>query len=441
MTRHPWIRRRRPERPARARGDDGLTILELVIAMGVFAIVILGVASLVDSGLGLARSNRHRSVAANLAAQEMDELRSLDFVSVTPGLATSTETVEGVPYTVTRDISWVAASTTTSLCDFSGGGATPQLLRAQVLVSWPNMAGVRPVRSDTVLTPPVGAYSDNTGHIAVRVRDRDANPASGQPVRVSGGSTNTVIVTGSDGCAFFAFLAPGAYTVTLDTAGYVDPQGVAAPSQSAAVIAGETVSRAFDYDRAATLDLTITAPDGGSFPNNLNVTLGNTAFTPSGTKTFTGTGATRSISVFPASSGYTAWAGHCADADPEGQKPGNTGPYWPDGERPDTVETPPGATAAATVPLRTLQITLQRSTGVPLDGVSMRAVHPSMNGCTGGVTYTIGTTSGGGQLTVALPYGTWTIRPAGGYSPFGSWPDVAVSPTESGVISVTVVTT
>ena len=141
----------------------------------------------------------------------------------------------------------------------------------------------------------------------------------------------------SAGCSFFGFLPPQTYTVSLGTAGYVDRQGTASPSQSVGVNVGQVASVAFDYDRAATLSLTIAGINGGTPANAMAVSLGNTGYLPSGTKAFSGTGTLRTLTnLFPYNDGFDAWAGDCADADPEGKNASNV-LYWPGASRDTTL--------------------------------------------------------------------------------------------------------
>ncbi|MGH2595583.1 MAG: type IV pilus modification PilV family protein, partial [Actinomycetota bacterium] len=72
------LRRRRMS--GEARGEAGFTMVELVIGIFIFALVIGGVVVSTSSSLNLTRQNRNRSIAANLASQEMDTVRSTDFV-------------------------------------------------------------------------------------------------------------------------------------------------------------------------------------------------------------------------------------------------------------------------------------------------------------------------------------------------------------------------
>ncbi|HEY6566860.1 MAG TPA: hypothetical protein VI341_05000, partial [Actinomycetota bacterium] len=152
-------------------------MVELVIGIFIFGIVITGVLVSMTSSLNLTRQNRNRSIAANLASQEMDTVRSTNFVDLTLGEVLTTQTVDGVPYTVKRETAWVTAGATSGACQSVTGGNDPAYLSVDVSVTWNNMAGVKPPTANTVVTPPVGTYGANTGNVAVSIKN-----AAGQPV-------------------------------------------------------------------------------------------------------------------------------------------------------------------------------------------------------------------------------------------------------------------
>ncbi|HEY3723178.1 MAG TPA: prepilin-type N-terminal cleavage/methylation domain-containing protein [Acidimicrobiia bacterium] len=411
-----------------ARPDErGLTMIELVVAVSVFAILAGGLALTIEGGLNLARNNRNRSVAANLASQEMDDIRQASFTTLPLGLVDRPQSVDGVPYTVRRESEWVDNDSTKGPCD--AGSSTPQVLRVTVSVFWSDMRGVPPVKSSTILSPPVGSYDPNNGHIAVKVLGGTANPLAGVPVTVTASGFNRNLTTTSDGCAFFAFVPPASYTVSLGAVGYVDRQGNLGPAQVTGVTSGAVSSVAFDYDHAATLALTLGSTGGGSFPSGLSVDVGNTALLPTGSKEFTGVGAIRTVgNLFPYPDGYDAWAGSCADADPEG-KDGNGLAFWPGATRATGFDSAPGGTATGTVNMPTVELDLDVSwaTSGPHTIV---ASHAADNGCPTGLQYSLGTFSALGPVLVALPYGTWTFQVSGA-DPAG-WPTVALDPRVSG---------
>lgn len=262
-----------------------MTIIELMIALTIFAVVTAGVAVAMGSALGLTRNNRNRSVAANLAAEEMDVVRSTNFTSLALTDVTKTRTVDGVNYSILRQTAWVSKDGTGGVCSPPAGTALA-FLKVLVTVTWPNMQGVRPVTSETILAPPVGSYNSDLGHLSVRVRNRDAAPLNNIIVTIVGpGGTYTQ--TTSNGCVFFVGLTPGQFDVSLNTTNYVDGQGVQETHQEISVSAGSVTSAEFDYDQKATLNLTLVGLSNYKIPKNVGATVANTGLTL-GTRYFPG---------------------------------------------------------------------------------------------------------------------------------------------------------
>lgn len=399
-------------------------MVELVVAIFIFAVVITGVAAGMTGSLDMTRQNRNRSIAANLAAQEMDTVRSTAFTLLesAPTNLFTTQTVDGVPYTVKRRTQWAYPTADSGPCQ-APPGSPLAYLSVVVTVTWSDMSGVKPPRSQTVVTPPVGTYDTYSGHVAVMVLDRSAVPQENVPVTLTGPGVSQTKTTPTDGCAFFAYEPAGAYTVALNKAGYVDDQSATAPTQAATVQVGSTVSLQFQYDAASTLVLTLQGNTAAAPTGTVPITLGNTHILPSGTQTFTGSGSPRSIlGRFPYIDGYEAWTGTCLDADPEGVDASGTS-FYPGASRPDPLEVTPGASTAGVVLMPEVKVHTQTSTGTPRSGVSIVVTHAADAGCPAGVTYTLGTTNASGDLTKALPYGTWSVT--AGATPGGS---VTLSP-------------
>jgi type II secretory pathway pseudopilin PulG len=59
-------------------------MIEVAVAMIMFGVLISAIATTQSSTMNLIRTDRHRSVAANLAAQEMDTVRATAFTAL-PG--------------------------------------------------------------------------------------------------------------------------------------------------------------------------------------------------------------------------------------------------------------------------------------------------------------------------------------------------------------------
>ncbi len=424
-----------PSRVDRARPQAGFSVVELIVSLTLFAVLVGSLVTIIATGLSVARNNKDRSVAAHLASQEMDAIRQESFSSLTIGQSARTTRVNQVPYRVKTDLEWVANSATTNACDSTG--SSPRVLRASVTVTWPNMRGVEPVKTSTEITPPVSSYDPDSGHIAVRVRDRAGAPLGGVPVRVTGIGTDTTQTTVDEsGCAFFGFLAPGTYAVTLGTPGWVDRQSDAVPSQSVGVREGAITSTAFDYDEGASVDLSLEGIHGGTVANAVPVVVANTGLLPAGVKSIAGVGVRRTLSsLFPFADGFQMWAGGCADADPEGQDDAGSR-IWPGGTRDPAVTVEPGGTATATVTMPTLHVEFERpATGA---AVSVVAIHDPDSSCGSGETLVLGTFTGtSGDMLVALPFGTWTVQ-AVGESPESTWDTVTLDPSDGSVVDARV---
>jgi hypothetical protein len=205
-----------------------------------------------------------------------------------------------------------------------------------------------------------------------------------------------------------------------------------------AVTASQISRLQFDYDRAATLSVTLAAPSGAVIPTGtygVAMTVANSNLTV-GTKSFqqaaTGSGTTRTVTpLFPYASGYQVWAGDCADADPAAHTGGSRGAFLASNQ---------GATTSGTANLDAVDVTVRRTsvTGTLLSGATVSAIHAAGTGCTAGETLTTTTTTNsGGQLRLALPYGTWTIRAVSG-SRSGT-ATVTLDPVSTAVPALTVV--
>ncbi|MHB1613798.1 MAG: type IV pilus modification PilV family protein [Actinomycetes bacterium] len=440
-----WLR-------ARMHGQEGLGLIELMVAIVVFALLATAVLTTLLMTINTTRLDRNRLAAANMATRELEVVRAQftqnplsiitnqvvnpdPYPSGTVGTATTpgtASTVGPVAYTVTRTAQWITNSSGGNACS---GGSTgqPNYLDVHVQVTWGNMGGVAPVVSDTLLATPKGLLTGTTGAMSVQVINRTGAGEQGQTVYVNGpGGYATTGVTPANGCAVFAFLAPGTYTVSLNTPGYVDQNGVANPSQSVAVTTGATTNvPTFSYDQAATLALTLAAPIGFTLPAGVSypVTLGNSVLQPLGVKPFPGSGATRTLTpLWPSTSGYTAWVGDCQAADPA---------QYPGGNRGSALVTNPGQTTAGSVGMGGVAVIVTNDSAIPQAGRTVTAtfVPPSGGdqGCPSGESYTLGTTDSLGQLAVGLPYGTWQITAGGGSQ------QVSVTPSTP-TPSITVVT-
>jgi prepilin-type N-terminal cleavage/methylation domain-containing protein len=422
---HPSTRR------SLSREDAGFSLIEVMVALTILAIVTALAATTLISTLGSTSDDRARVAAANLASRELAFVRAA-FESPTQGPQSIPlgQVVNGLPlpggtagnplvvdnrsYTVTRTTEWQAQGASSGPCD---GGASGQLayMRVGVLVTWKGIGKTTPVTSATLLTPPLGTYDAGTGHIKAKIIDDQGAPEAGTTVTVtSGASTVDVQQTASDGCAFFGFLDPGTYTVTVSRAGYIDQSWSPTTSQSVTVVANSVASASFAYAAAATTIFNFDTSQPAYAPATATaLTVYNPAITGSTqhVKTYPSSVPTRTLTTWPYSDGLVAWSGDCTDADP-----GISG-----GSRPAPTASGPGQTVTSLVQGAAVAVIVKRGTAVQT-GLTVEAVH-STTGCPTTVkdpfdgTTTVGevlrlpvTTDSTGTARVLLPFGTWTLK-------------------------------
>ncbi len=105
------------------------------------------------------------------------------------------------------------------------------------------------------------------------------------------------------------------------------------------------------------------------------------------------------------------FAGSCLAADPEGMN--GAVAIYPGASRPAATAVTPGGTSSATVPLHTMIVQTRTSRARPARTSPVTAKNVTDTGCPTQVTYALGTTDASGNLTVALPYGSWIVGATG----------------------------
>jgi type II secretory pathway pseudopilin PulG len=374
--------------------DEGLTLVETVVALTVFAIVSAALSAVILNTTALSRNNRSRVVAASLATGELETAREeagrRSVVTLEQGSTSSTRTVGETTYAIRRTATWTKTTATADSCTTAAGTTDNAYLRVSVDVTWPRMNGAAPVHADTLLTPALGTYSYATGNIAVRVTDRDDRGGADHLVTVEKDGITLTQRTTAEGCAFFAFVDPGTYTVRLGTPGYVDTLGNSTPSKTTTVTAAAPTASAvsFQYDRAASVLLA----DDRAFPLKTDtITLANDHYP---TRQLSIALSSFPAKVFPWRDGVGLWAGSCRDAQPA---------------TPPHPSLTPGASVTTVVSGAPVDVTVTRN-GVGAVEVPVTATHgPDPATCPTGATLPLGTTATDGTLHVSLPYGTWQL--------------------------------
>lgn len=407
----------RPADPADR--DAGLSLVEVIVAMMVFAVVSVGVAYSITNSLVLTRESRARAIATNLAAQDIDLLRSVEDVFTVTSKSWSTQ-VGGFTFHVARTAEWTDAATTSTACGTGTGSL--QYKSVRVSVTYDGMRQVAaPISSATVLAPNDRINDPSKGTIVVEVTDASGAGRAGVPVTIgtatpANGAAKpaTPPVTDGTGCSYALRVEPGDYTVSISSSGMVTPnQEKTASSSPVTVEAGRTASASFAYDTAVSIKA---VPLQGMnprplLPTNLditfrNVTRGDTVLAAS---------AASPATLFPFSGGYAVMAGKhidptteanvtrsCLSVDPSAwTTPAADGAV---GRELMPVGGLPGASESVDVPMGLVQLKGLRG-NTDLVAVQQDGTANGDPGCVTGQKYTFeGVTDG---KTLALPFGTW----------------------------------
>jgi Tfp pilus assembly protein PilV len=414
---------------SRSRPAEGFTIIEVVVAISILVVALLGASALFSNAIIVSGNTRNRVVAANLATSAMENARGWavspsSFSLIAQGqtvFAGPAQLVNGVQYTVTQNAAFVGTNSTTSTCDIPSA-TQGQILKVTEVVTWPSMNGTKPVKEVTTLAAPVGVYSANSGALAVKVFDSTGNVNQNINVQITGPTTTTQ-QTSDEGCAYFYGVPVGTYTITVIEGTGIGDQEVALPTQTASVAVGQTASVQFQYDRSATISVpmpTVPAP-----ALNMYVSVANTGLQPYGQFSFspgayTGGTVVTTPNLFPYASGYTLFAGNCTDNNPLG-KDTNRNLFYPTAAPvPITVTPGNNTTAPGPVPLYPVTLHVQNSTAVPVvttptanETTTFAAPYTAV--CTSGTatgtapTLSLATTNATGDSVTALPLGHFTI--------------------------------
>lgn len=418
-------------RPFSARNEDsGFTLVEVIVAMLVFAIIATGFLYVITSSLTVSRDTRARVVAANLASQQIDLIRSAKSVFDIKN-ETKSATLNGDTFTIDISWSWATSTGATVTCEAGAASGSFSYKRVTVEVRWANMgADTRPVVSDTAYTPRSKINDPTKGTILVGVIDAHGEGVSGVKVTLDPAPAGIdPVTTDSDGCAYLLKVPQGEYDVLVSKAGYISQTQLTSPKAGASVSPGGSSRVSFAYDNAATFRLTYAGNVSPipALPTNLTTTFlstyGNFQVTPSKS-----TGIVP-ITRYPLISGYSIVAGpyiETPDAPATSCLAPDPGQWIADdakaGVRPDPAAAAPGGSTNATVSMGAIRLAGMAGSGKYLTAVYVGG-GTADPGClavtTPGtktpnlMTFTFADVVVSNGATIALPYGTWNIYRGG----------------------------
>lgn len=428
-----------------ARREVGLSLIEVMVAMLIFAIISIGVIGSLTAMLRQVSDSRSREVATNLAAQEIDLARSTTNLFALHDYASPVVvSVDGQNFYVSRDTEWVSDPTSMAACG-AGTGAL-QYKRVNIKVGWAGMLSSQPVRADTLIAPKTRVSESTKATIIVKVTTQFAAGVDGVAITTNPAISPPPTATDIDGCSYLLKVPPGSYTITVSKSGYIDAQQAGTPSQTVAVTAGTSIAAAFQMEPAQPLTATY-GTSGTKIPTNMNTSLRH-ASDPVIDSVATNNSLTRSFSLFPWAEGFTVLAGKFVAGNEATAGCLSPNPAeWPAGTNSGGVAiqspTPRAWVPAAgvTVPVNMGIVTVTgTSNTLQLTAVSQATPPPGTAdpGCAiGAMTYTFGSVLvKNAPVQIALPFGSWKLY----YGTSASGPQLAAStlmvpPSSSSTVS------
>jgi type II secretory pathway pseudopilin PulG len=407
----------------RPSSEEGVTLVEIIIAMMVFGFIAVSVAFGLTTALSMGADTRSRAAATNLAAQEIDTVRAAGNVFGVLDVIDQTSVVNGTIFHLTRTATWETSGSAYAGCASGGGQLTYK--RLNVTVDWDGRRASSPiVRSDTLLSPGSRINDPALGSILVSVLTGTGAGSAGvtvtaTPATPANGAlplTEAPLATDAQGCSYILKVTPGNYDVVLSRPNYLDEKQAAVSTKSVGVAGGAASSVAFQYDLAGKFDLTYAGNHPGvtRIPNAMHTTFRSTygVFTsPATTNSLT-----RTVPLHPFAAGYQALAGQynapgtsvagCLSVDPGAWT--TVAADGAVGREAGTVAALGGATAVTPVPMGVLNVT--GVAGQYLTAVSQNSAPGTGDpGCAAPVSYAFGLVTDA-TAQIGLPYGSWRFR-------------------------------
>ena len=316
--------------------QSGFALIEVIASAAVLGLVTLAVYGGYNATMHSSGRERARAVAASLAEQDQERLRSFrptDLANyAAPPQIIKVPPVTGVPYTVTSTVDWISDSADGSTSCTSEANLEDYLRITSKVTSGIIGKQTLPVIQRSLVAPPVGTFRKGVGSLIVRVTGKGAVPVTSLAVKIQQGATTVIDDTNSFGCAVFRYVPVGSYTVSFNRPGYVNTSGVNLATDTATVSEGTLNVINELYDRGASVLATFdtqlrTATCTVACPatKGTAVTFESTDLPAPSYKTFLA-GATNQSAwvssvtsplVYPFDSAYGVYAGTCTGANPQ----------------------------------------------------------------------------------------------------------------------------
>jgi Tfp pilus assembly protein PilV len=336
-------------------GEAGFALIEVVISAMIIVMVGGAVLGLISATTRSAAQQRARTQEYAAAQEDQARLRSMRISSLNHLKEVRTVTLNGTELEVESTGTFVNNSSGSSSCEENE--STPDYVRIASTVRQKSGKGTAVVLR-SIVSPSSGSLDPTHGSLVIAATNGKGEDLSGLVLSGSGPSSFSG-ETDSNGCAIFADLPAGTYTLTPSGFGLVDKTGNPPSGQEVKVTGNQTQRLPLMFDRPGTLkvpfyyrlgstNFSVVPEDAALY----NAEMGSTAKGYEPTTEVVGSTKYAVISsLFPFKTAYTVYAGAC-----EGDKPTSS-------EAMGSVAVSAGATTTGSqVRMPTLEITVTSGT-------------------------------------------------------------------------------
>jgi prepilin-type N-terminal cleavage/methylation domain-containing protein len=387
--------------------EDGFALIEVLVSALILAIVAGAVLNLLQASARSAGDQRHHSEAYALAQEDQARLREmrLSNLSRLPNKPQEIK-LDGTLFSIASSGVFVNNKSGTASC--VAGENSSDYVQITSTVSWPSTSGRKPVVIQSIVSPSSGSIDSTHGTLSINATNAKGGPLAG--VGISGkGPTTFSGTTDATGCANFADLPEGNYTLTPSAPGLVNKFGEAPKAQTVGVLANNTLPVGLEYDIPGTLEVKFKYRVGSTTEFKASSANSIMVYHPISMKTVTAFKTTggaaepivKAKELFPSKEPFAAYAGSCTSNDPnpksEKEAPGAAATVG--------VYVQPGAGSLPPIPeiqLPALNLTVKSGTSM-VSGAKVKVTGT----CSFERTYT--TIAGGLLPDPGLPWGAYEV--------------------------------
>jgi type II secretory pathway pseudopilin PulG len=391
--------------------EDGFVLIEILVSALVLAIVAGAVLNLLQASARSAGDQRHHSEAYALAQEDQARLREMRLSNLSR-LPTKPQEIklDGTLFTIASSGVFVNNKSGTASC--VAGENSSDYVQITSTVSWPSTTGRKPVVIQSIVSPSSGSIDSTHGSLSVSATNAKGGPLAGVGIAGKGPATFSG-TTDATGCANFADLPEGNYTLTPSAPGLVNKFGEAPKSQGVGVLANNTLPIGLEYDLPGTLEVKFKYRVGSSAEFKASSANSIMVYHPTSMKTVTAFSTPGKLvepiikvkELFPSKEPYAAYAGSCTSNDPnpksEKEAPGAAATVG--------VYVQPGAGSLPPIPeiqLPALNLTVKSGSST-VSGASVKITGTGTGTCSFERPYT--TIAGGVLSDPGLPWGSYEV--------------------------------